>query len=324
MSKTRKRLFLLLKIGISVGLISLFYGGVDRIKLRTMLASIDFAALPLLFALLLFNSFISTVKWRVFLTASGFRTSLTRLFGTYLSASFLNIFLPSNIGGDFYRIYDAGVKTSDSARSTASVVADRLSGFLAMVIFGLISTISGLAVSNNSIVLLLPVVVFSGLIVLIYLLYQRTILMRVLKLLGAGRSEKLTAKLDSFFQAFQEYRKHPNLFIRVMGISFLFQFMVIVFVYLMAKALSIDVPFVFFCMYVPLISLLESIPLSIFGLGFREGGYIVFMSAVGQSEEAGLLLAFVYVVLTLLFSSVGGVILAIRNVTDKRTRLEKK
>ena len=317
MAKAKSKSFLFIKLAVSACLAWVFYRRISAESLFQSIAGIQLIMLIPLFSIQLFNSFISTVKWRTFLTASGLETKLGRLFSTYLAASFLNIFLPSNVGGDFYRIYDAGKSTSDTPRSTASVLADRISGFLAIVIFGLVGALTGAHTASSRYLVLVPVAVFSLLIILISLIYQQTLIMWILQITGLSRFEKLVVKLESFFQAFQEYRKHRGLFLKVMGISFLFQFMAIVFAYTMATAVGLQIPFALFCVYVPLISLLEAVPLTVFGVGFREMGYVLFMTAAAQPKEAGLTLSLLYVILTLLYSSIGGVILGARHLAQK-------
>jgi uncharacterized protein (TIRG00374 family) len=312
MPRARKSAFLLLKLTVSGGLLYLFCHNLDVSKLIGMLLSIPLLMLIPLFAVQLFNSLISTVKWHIFLSASGLKVRFRRLFSTYLAGSFLNIFLPSNVGGDVYRIYDAGVKTADAARTTASVLADRISGFLAIVILGLIGALSGVGASSNPAIILIPLAVFGGLVALTAMIYQKTFLTAVLKGLRLTTIKGLVSKLDAFFEAFQEYRAHPRIFLKVMSISFLFQLMAIFFAFLMSVALGLEIPFILFCIYVPLISLLEAVPLTIFGLGFRDAGYVFFMTSIGQTNEAAISMSLLYVLLTLLYSSIGGVILAAR------------
>ncbi len=322
MAKSRRTAFLLVKIAVSGGLAWFFYRRVAADQLLETLSSITPGAMAPLLLILLFNSFISTVKWRIFLQASGLQAPLGRLYSTYLAASFLNIFLPSNVGGDFYRIYDAGKNTRDAGRSTASVLADRISGFLAIVIFGLVAVVAGLGTASSPALAIVPIVVFSALVIMIAMIYQQTFLMGILKLTGLARFEKLVMKLEAFFQAFQEYKTHPKLFSKVMGISFLFQFMVIVFVAVMAGAVGLDIPFALFCIYVPLIGLLEAIPVGVYGVGFREIGYVLLMKAAAQPDEQGLTLSLLYVILTLLYSSVGGIILAVRHLRGQKKETE--
>ena len=99
---------------------------------------------------------------------------------------------------------------------------------------------------------------------------------------------------------------------RVMSLSFVFQFSVIVAVYLLGRALELGVPFFYFCMFVPLISLLEAVPVSIYGIGLRDSGYVFFLTQIGRTREEAAALSLLYVAATLVYSAAGGVILIFR------------
>lgn len=317
-SSKKSKLILPVKLAISISLLFIFYRRITVDQLMETLASARPAFLAPMLLVLLFNSFISSVKWHIFLAASGIHARLRRLFGTYLAASFLNIFLPSNVGGDFYRIYDTSVKTADPARSTASVLADRISGFLAIVILGITGSIFGTGAGSSPVSAIIPAAVFCVLIAGTILIYQKSVLMNLLKVSGLCKFKFMAGKLDAFFDAFQEYRRHPRLFLKVMSLSFTFQFGVIFFVFLISEAINLEIPFVLFCIYVPLVSLLEAVPLSIYGLGFREAGYVFFLRAAGHSEGEALSVSLLYLVITLIYSSLGGIILATRHLTGIR------
>ena len=61
-------------------------------------------------------------------------------------------------------------------------------------------------------------------------------------------------------------------------------------------------------MFVPLVCLLESVPSTINGMGFRDAGYIMFFSAAGLADPtaAAPAMSLLYMTLTLLYASCGG------------------
>ena len=80
---------------------------------------------------------LSALKWRLLLLSDHIDIPLIKLVVSYLIAAFFNLFLPSNIGGDSYRIYDIMQKSGRGASTAASVLADRLSGFVALACLSL-------------------------------------------------------------------------------------------------------------------------------------------------------------------------------------------
>ena len=71
-------------------------------------------------------------------------------------------------------------------------------------------------------------------------------------------------------------------------------------------------PFVYFCIFVPLITLGEALPISIFGIGVRDSLYVLFFAQGGASREQALSLALVYVLITIVYSLLGGVLFLLR------------
>ena len=56
----------------------------------------------------------------------------------------------------------------------------------------------------------------------------------------------------------------------------------------------------------------EALPISIFGIGVRDSLYVFFFVQGGATREEALAMALVYVLITLVYSLVGGVIFLLR------------
>jgi hypothetical protein len=92
-----------------------------------------------------------------------------------------------------------------------------------------------------------------------------------------------------------------------MLISFAFQLSVIVIVWLLALSLHAQVPFFYFSAFVPLITLLEALPISIFGLGLRDFGYVFFFSWTDMTELQTRSLALLFFGIAVSYSLLGGI-----------------
>ncbi len=316
MASPRAKQFL--RIAVSALLLFIVYRKVDIGALLETFAGANPLYLFLLFAILYLNTVISAWKWSMLLKADGIRLPLIKLVNSYLIGTFMNLFLPSNIGGDAYRVIDVGRKSKRTAHTFASVLVDRLSGFVALVtiagVFGLI----GYRILPAGNVLLLPVIAMAGLAVMIgFLLEQKT----ARRILAHRRFDKLEAVRSlggKLLDSVAIYRRSPGLFRNILAISFLFQAHAVLFVLVLARALNLDIPVLSFFIFVPLISLLEALPISIYGLGLRDAGYAFFFGAVGVARADALSLAVAYVLTTLVYSLSGGVIFLWRSIRGNR------
>ena len=301
-----------LKLLVSLVLMAWLYRHVDLTGLGAIIAGTRLELLALVFALLFFNTAISTLKWRILLKADDVSLPFGSLLASYMVGSFFNVFLPSNIGGDAYRIYDVARQSAKPVHTFASVFVDRLSGFCALAIMGFVFPLSSLGLFSDSRVLWLPLLVFAAIVLLIWGLYQQKLLRWGLHLTRLDRIGRIGTSLDQFLDSIATYRSKDGVMTRIMGVSFCFQFTVIVCVYVLSQAIGMHIPFVFFCVFVPLISLLEALPISIFGLGLRDAGYVFFFTQVGASREDGLAMALLYVAVSLVYAAVGGLVFAVK------------
>ncbi|MEN8200049.1 MAG: lysylphosphatidylglycerol synthase transmembrane domain-containing protein [Thermodesulfobacteriota bacterium] len=310
----KKHLLTGLKLLFSASLMYLVYRRIPMQDLAGILGSVDFRYLLPIAVLLFFNTVISAWKWRILLQADGIEIPLSTLTATYMIGSFYNLFLPSSIGGDSYRIYDIAGKSRDPARTAASVFADRFSGFLALVILSLFSSILVAREFDNLMFFIAPLLILILLLLILLGLVRERPIRLLMKVTRLDRFTLLNGLVEKFFLSFQCYGANKWLLVRVMALSFAFQFSVITVVYLLALSIQAGVSFYYFSAFVPLITLMEALPISIYGLGLRDAGYVFFFGWTGMSELQTRSLALLFVALTVLYAVVGGVLFFFRTL----------
>lgn len=318
---SRRLLLVAAKLLVSVGLLFFLYSRTPIDAISSILGNIDFRYLVPVALLLLINTILSAQKWRLLLQADDVHISLSTLTVTYLIGSFYNMFLPSNIGGDSYRIYDVAQKSSQGMRSAASVFADRFSGFLALVILSCIASLGVAKHLEKPFFFLGPLLILALLLIILYALVKQKPIRSFLHYTRLGRVNLITRLLEKFFLSIDNYGSNRKLLFQVMLISFTFQMSVICVVYLLALALHASTLFIFFIAFVPLIALMEALPVSIYGVGVRDIGYVFFFSWAGLTDIQTKSLALLFLAVTVCYSLVGGLvylcrIFSSRNASD--------
>jgi glycosyltransferase 2 family protein len=319
----KRFLFLLAKLTVSLGLMYLLYRKMPLSDMEELMLSLDLRYMPYVFAILLANTFLSAWKWHILLKSDGVEISLLTLTGSYLIGSFLNMFLPSNIGGDSYRVIDTMRRSKDTMRSATSVFADRLSGFLALVILSLISSLFVVLKTRDMFFFYLPLGIFFLLVSLIWALYNQNVMRKMVRMVGLHKFAVLTENLEKLFSSFSRYGSRFDTVAKVMAISFSFQSLVIVIVFLLAKSLGVSISFFYFSAFVPLITLMEALPVSIYGVGVRDIGYVFFFGSIGMGDLQTRSLAVLFFVMAIVYSLFGGIVLLIR-ILFPDTAAEKK
>ena len=319
----------LLKVLITGILLFLLYRKVDGRAFARLFAKMDWRWPPLFMAIAFANMGISSVRWRLFLTADGVDVPTAKLFASHWIASFCNFFLPSNVGGDLYRIADIGTKSGSAVRGTASVFMDRLSGFLAMSFLGFVFPLAGLhrVPRQHWPWLLVPVaffLAFAGIFALV--VFGQGLLHRLLRLLPGRAGAKAADVANRFLASVSAYSRRPSVPLLAFGLSLVFQFLVFVAIWTVGRSLRIPIPFSWFCVFAPLVCILEALPVSINGMGLREAAYVVFfgivfpivgfdklapegMTAADWAKTCAGAMALCYMALTLAYALGGGLLL---------------
>jgi uncharacterized membrane protein YbhN (UPF0104 family) len=117
--------------------------------------------------------------------------------------------------------------------------------------------------------------------------------------------------LVSVAESLGSYRKSGRLG-ELLLLSIAAQVIVVVAVYVIGRALGMTVSLWYFFVIVPLIGLVESVPVSIYGIGLRDVSYVYLLGLVGVSKPQALSLSVVYVVLTVFYALFGGLVFALR------------
>jgi glycosyltransferase 2 family protein len=308
----RKKIVGLLRLSFSIGLLVLLYCRVDASEVSAVFGSMRIWPLLGFFLLLFVNTGISTFKWALLLRADGVRMPFLSLFASYLVGSFFNLFLPSNIGGDAYRIYDVARYSKRTAHSFASVLADRVSGYLALAMLASGFGLLGMGYLPHKIIVLMPLGGLFALLLLIGMSFNPDFLLRILGMPIVVRIYDIRPFVSKLLDSIQVYRSSPMLFLTVMLASFLFQILAAFSIFLLALGLQIPVTLFVMLVYVPFVSILEAVPITIFGLGIRDASYTYFLAHAGVPDSQALTLPLAYVVLTLIYVSLGGVIFLLR------------
>src|SRR5687767_2320564 len=120
---------------------------------------------------------LATLRWHRVLAALDVRTRISTLLSHYLAGLFVSNFLPTTIGGDVLRVSRLAAGNGESPRSFASVVLERLTGWLVLPVISLVT----LAINPG--LLRPPIDDASHLVVVISLV---TLSLLVLVLVGAS------------------------------------------------------------------------------------------------------------------------------------------
>jgi len=134
--KIKRLLAFLFRISVTILLLVLLFH-IKKIDVHELLADIkgaDKALLSLSFLLFLLIYLLGFLRWEMLLKAAGVQLPVKRTIISYSGGIFFSLFLPSSIGGDLARSIDLSKHTQKPKEVVATVLLDRISGYVGMVI----------------------------------------------------------------------------------------------------------------------------------------------------------------------------------------------
>lgn len=301
---------LALRLAVSGALIGWLSWRVDLGAVAERLRTVGVDTVGVVLALQLVNTALKSYKWQQLLAADRIHLSHRAAFTSYMVGTFFSVFLPTAIGGDAIRAVDVARHTGRRTATATSVVADRVLGFAAIGVVGLVAFALGAASALDARQRMLGAGLYLAVLAAAGFAFTDW-LGRVAAWLGAARGARLRRVLLGISASVAAYRRSGKL-LRWAFVSIVAQLIVIVAIWWIARALAIGASLSYFFAIVPLVSLVESLPVSIFGIGTRDVSYVYLLGLVGVSQEQALSVSLLYVVLSLGYALIGGVMFALR------------
>lgn len=266
--------------------------------------------LPLLIAALLPVPalFAASLRWHTLLRVQGGEVPLRQMVSGMLVATFVNTLLPSTVGGDFAR---ALWVTRDGVRTLTSLVVvtlDRLFGALSLVLLACAGVLLSPPIRELlPVAWLLPLLAVAGVAAagavgvryggaLGDWLFSRGVLRRY-----RDRAKEIHAMLAA-------YRRHLPHLAAALGLSLVWQTLLILQYVLLAEALGLGVSRWELAIAVPVITLISMVPVTVNGVGLREGALTVLGASFGLTPAGAVALGWTWLGITLVYGLLGGLV----------------
>jgi uncharacterized membrane protein YbhN (UPF0104 family) len=298
MRKFSPILRLALKIAVTIFLFWLVLRKVGIHSVLELFVGSNLPGLILATGVLFLLLFPATIRWHYVLQSLRLSFPFGLKLQWNLAAGFFNNFLPTGIGGDILRAEWCRQTGLPIGPSFESVVVDRLATFLCLLITIALSLPFAAPMIDipGPELLAWSGIAVGGLIAGLALLY---ILNRV-NFLGAGYILKM---LKHAICGIKNPETGPMIIVSGVATHTLR----VIGVWLIAKALHIDISLTVCLLLIPLALLLAMIPVTVGGWGLREGVFVVVLSQVQVSAVEAITLSVVFGLASLVSSLPGAV-----------------
>lgn len=278
-----------------------------RVHLGSLLPEWSVARVAWLGAALLVTAagiVLSAVRWRAVLAALGLRAGVPRLLHHYLAGLFVGNFLPSTIGGDVLRVRRLSAENGSGADTFASVVLERLTGWIVLPVITLVA----LGLNPGLRELGTASALAAGLAVSTLVLLCVLLLVVAHPRIGGRLADREGWQrfAGAVHLGLDRFRRNPGSVLGVLATGFAYQLVVVLAAFLAARALGIDpVGITATLVFMPAVAIAQVLPISLGGLGVREGAFVVFLDPLGVERGQAIALGLLVYGLNLAVSLLG-------------------
>lgn len=290
----RHALLLVLKIAVSASLLTLLLRRADLGRVMQGLRGADPMWIVAALGLYVSSIGVSAWRWQRLLGALSVRLPLSKLFESFLVATFFNNFLPSNVGGDVIRIADTAKAAGSKTAATTVILLDRGVGLLGLFLIAAMgATVSGWSAMDAG-----PVraaTLWAGLVAGTAVSVPVLLAPRIIHVLAGPvrriHPEWIDERLDRLTTALTRFRQAPVTMLATFAGAVVVQAVMVLFYYALARSLGIPIDLPHLALLVPVSFVVQMLPISINGLGVREAFFGLYFGRLGLPLHSALLLS---------------------------------
>lgn len=245
---------------------------------------------------------LATLRWQRVLRALDLPSDLHTLLSHVMAGNFVSNFLPSTVGGDVLRVTRLSAGTGHPPESFASVVLERLTGFVVLPFITLVALIGNPTLLHmgtaTHLALSLSLGTLAALVVILLVAGNTRLGARL-----AGHANWL-GFLGAVHLGIDRMRRHPGEAASVLLTAFAYQLTIVFAAWAAGHALGLNMGWSAAMAFVPIVAIAQVLPVSVNGLGLREGALVLLLAPLGvpagQAIALGLLMYGMNLVVSLL------------------------
>lgn len=254
---------------------------------------------------------VNAYRWVVLLRAvtPGSRPPLGAVMHIFFVSSFVGNFLPS-IGGDVYRAYRLARLGVRSGEAAASVLMDRIVGVLSMVV---VATVALYFLRELELPGVVPalLVVTAACAVAAAVVFSSGVASWMVGLVQLIPMAKAQSSARTLMDAVRRYASHHGALAAVLLLSVVVQLLRVVQAYCLGRALDVSLPMIVYFGFIPVITLVMQLPITIAGLGTTQYAFEWMFGRAGVPSAVTFALSVLFLALGTLGNLPGGLLYAV-------------
>jgi hypothetical protein len=287
------------RIAGTAALLAFALRGIDWPTFLELLETVDWRWWGVGLALSFAVNVLASIRWAALARPIGFDLPLQAFVRRFFEGQFFSLCLPTSIGGDVVMAYRLADTTHGRVLAGCTILTDRLCGLAALGILAF----TALTTKHFDLPILATLVVGA------FLLGTVVIVLRW----AVSHLDWLTARLPQghavqrVVSRLLPYQQRPWLVASAVAWSLLVQMGGALVVACIGRSVDAILPLTFWFVAVPLLALAMILPISISGVGVREGGLALLLAPEGVASEKAVAIGLLWFLSTIVCGLAGGV-----------------
>lgn len=210
-----------------------------------------------------------TFRWKLLLPE---RFTIRRLFSLYMIGAFFSSFLPGVIGGDAVKAYYLNKDAKKLSLTVASIFMDRYLGYVALILLGMMGVPFAFGLIGGTPYIWVMPAFFVAFVLGSFLFFG----------LQLGKRFNVVSE---FYEYFVTFKDKKGIVLKAILISAVIQILGFLSVALLAYAMGEHIPLYMYFVFLPIVITITTLPISISGIGVREGIFVLLFGLIGVRPE---------------------------------------
>lgn len=277
----------------------------DLQKSWDLLRNVNLLPVFIAVGLLAASHMIVALIWRRLLDEIGIEIRVERAVRLYFAGLFLNNFFLGSVGGDTYRVYGVYRGSGTGRVALAGTLLERLISVVALLLLGVIALLARFGELPVTFRWFLLLATGGGALAGLSIIFAPRLVKKISDPLIRRASQKLRDRTQGLLEAMDRGGR-PLLILPMLIVAFAAQAVRIWTHWWCAQALGLDVMAADLFIVIPLVAVAAGLPVSIGGLGIREGSGVLLLAPLGMAEPSIVAMEFLAYLVGVGTSLIGG------------------
>jgi uncharacterized protein (TIRG00374 family) len=320
MTAYRHIILVLIKVMVTSALVYWLYVQMETGATLEVVTGIEPGRLLLAVCLHCMVFILSALRWWLLLSTTNVSLPFSRALPSYYLGVFLNNFLPTSMGGDVARIVHLRLRGLSTKALISSSLVDRIIGLTVVTMIGACSVLASPMIPlDPDKATALVLVAFAVLLSPLLLMTPHAVRL-VNRFTEKYHGTRLRLAILEIVSLCQSYRRARSVLLAAYSITVLMQCIVVFIYFLLGNGIGVDIPLLTYFTFIPLVFIVASLPISIGGLGVREGALVGMLVATGVDSQLAISLSILYLIVLWIASLPGAVAIFVNSIMRRLDR----